>query len=294
MRREGKEQKKNILLKQQTQFAKPLPTFAKPTAESGPDNPEWLISEDWALLQVSAGPLWPTSRRRAPLGERANRPVGLADPCRLGRPLGREAAPGATSEPRHRVPGPHAQLGPRQRRGQLLQPHLPLFQAVPEPLRERAHSEGGGQGEPLPTPLVPTGLRPPAPRSLARRVACAVPGVHPRLCLHGRHRCRPRSHTWKVPCAVRKLGPPSSLFLSFPEKVSGELESLSLAPSALPQESVGVFPAMSLPCSHRARWLPRWQDRLWTPVPPTVRGTCGTHSGQVLGVFPEKPAVAAA
>lgn len=60
IRREGKEQKKNILLKQQTQFAKPLPTFAKPTAESGPDNPEWLISEDWALLQVrpaaSSGP----------------------------------------------------------------------------------------------------------------------------------------------------------------------------------------------------------------------------------------------
>ncbi|XP_058547524.1 E1A-binding protein p400 isoform X2 [Neofelis nebulosa] len=52
MRREGKEQKKNILLKQQTQFAKPLPTFAKPAAESGPDNPEWLISEDWALLQA--------------------------------------------------------------------------------------------------------------------------------------------------------------------------------------------------------------------------------------------------
>ncbi|XP_022348101.1 E1A-binding protein p400 [Enhydra lutris kenyoni] len=52
MRREGKEQKKNILLKQQTQFAKPLPTFAKPTAESGADNPEWLISEDWALLQA--------------------------------------------------------------------------------------------------------------------------------------------------------------------------------------------------------------------------------------------------
>uniref|UniRef100_A0A8C2RC08 E1A binding protein p400 n=1 Tax=Capra hircus TaxID=9925 RepID=A0A8C2RC08_CAPHI len=52
IRREGKEQKKNILLKQQTQFAKPLPTFAKPTTESGPDNPEWLISEDWALLQA--------------------------------------------------------------------------------------------------------------------------------------------------------------------------------------------------------------------------------------------------
>lgn len=56
MRREGKEQKKNLLLKQQTQFAKPLPTFAKPAAEAGPDNPEWLISEDWALLQVSPGP----------------------------------------------------------------------------------------------------------------------------------------------------------------------------------------------------------------------------------------------
>lgn len=52
MRREGKEQKKNILLKQQTQFAKPLPTLVKPAAETGQDNPEWLISEDWALLQV--------------------------------------------------------------------------------------------------------------------------------------------------------------------------------------------------------------------------------------------------
>nr|XP_033810054.1 E1A-binding protein p400 isoform X3 [Geotrypetes seraphini] len=52
MRREGKEQKKNILLKQQTQFAKPLPALVKPPAEVGPDNPEWLISEDWALLQA--------------------------------------------------------------------------------------------------------------------------------------------------------------------------------------------------------------------------------------------------
>ncbi|XP_075754509.1 E1A-binding protein p400 isoform X3 [Pelodiscus sinensis] len=52
MRREGKEQKKNILLKQQTQFAKPLPTLVKPVAEAGQDNPEWLISEDWALLQA--------------------------------------------------------------------------------------------------------------------------------------------------------------------------------------------------------------------------------------------------
>ncbi|XP_075424740.1 E1A-binding protein p400 isoform X4 [Ascaphus truei] len=52
VRREGKEQKKNILLKQQTQFAKPLPTLVKPATETGPDNPEWLISEDWALLQA--------------------------------------------------------------------------------------------------------------------------------------------------------------------------------------------------------------------------------------------------
>ncbi|XP_078193930.1 E1A-binding protein p400 isoform X39 [Callithrix jacchus] len=52
IRREGKEQKKNILLKQQAPFAKPLPAFAKPTAEPGQDNPEWLISEDWALLQA--------------------------------------------------------------------------------------------------------------------------------------------------------------------------------------------------------------------------------------------------
>uniref|UniRef100_A0A670JMZ6 E1A binding protein p400 n=1 Tax=Podarcis muralis TaxID=64176 RepID=A0A670JMZ6_PODMU len=52
MKREGKEQKKNILLKQQTQFAKPLPTLVKPAAEAGQDNPEWLISEDWALLQA--------------------------------------------------------------------------------------------------------------------------------------------------------------------------------------------------------------------------------------------------
>ncbi|XP_029475223.1 E1A-binding protein p400 isoform X3 [Rhinatrema bivittatum] len=52
MRRESKEQKKNILLKQQAQFAKPLPALVKPPTEAGPDNPEWLISEDWALLQA--------------------------------------------------------------------------------------------------------------------------------------------------------------------------------------------------------------------------------------------------
>ncbi|XP_043921504.1 E1A-binding protein p400 isoform X2 [Protopterus annectens] len=52
MRKEGKDQKKNMLLKQQSQFSKPLPTIVKTTVEAGQDNPEWLISEDWALLQA--------------------------------------------------------------------------------------------------------------------------------------------------------------------------------------------------------------------------------------------------
>ncbi|KAG8455975.1 hypothetical protein GDO86_001967 [Hymenochirus boettgeri] len=52
VRKEGKEQKKNIIWKPQTQFAKPLPTLIKPVMETGPENPEWLISEDWALLQA--------------------------------------------------------------------------------------------------------------------------------------------------------------------------------------------------------------------------------------------------
>lgn len=52
IRREGKEQKKNLLLKQQAQFAKPMISYPKPTAEAGQDSPEWLIGEDWALLQV--------------------------------------------------------------------------------------------------------------------------------------------------------------------------------------------------------------------------------------------------
>ncbi|XP_068168040.1 E1A-binding protein p400 isoform X2 [Antennarius striatus] len=52
VRREGKDQKKNFSLKQQAPFAKPLPSLAKPATEAGPDNPEWLISEDWALLQA--------------------------------------------------------------------------------------------------------------------------------------------------------------------------------------------------------------------------------------------------
>lgn len=53
IRREGKEQKKNLLLKQQTPFAKPLPTYVKSSGEPAQDSPDWLIGEDWALLQVS-------------------------------------------------------------------------------------------------------------------------------------------------------------------------------------------------------------------------------------------------
>ncbi|XP_055511486.1 E1A-binding protein p400 isoform X4 [Leucoraja erinacea] len=52
MRREAKDQKKNMFIKQQAPFAKPLPTLAKSPADGGTDSPEWLISEDWALLQA--------------------------------------------------------------------------------------------------------------------------------------------------------------------------------------------------------------------------------------------------
>ncbi|XP_063051438.1 E1A-binding protein p400 isoform X2 [Engraulis encrasicolus] len=52
VRRDSKEQKKNFSLKQQAPFPKPLPALVKPAAEVGQDNPEWLISEDWALLQA--------------------------------------------------------------------------------------------------------------------------------------------------------------------------------------------------------------------------------------------------
>lgn len=223
MRREGKEQKKNILLKQQTQFAKPLPTFAKPATESGPDNPEWLVSEDWALLQVSA---------RAPAGRvrvlqaavphatsPSFRPRWRQDPDSAQRadlvpdlgPLGREAAAGAASEPHYRVPGPHAQLGPRQRCCQLLQPHLPLFQAVPEPLRERAHSQGGGEGERAqrrPGPCMRgVGVRLPWPRLV--RAGVPRPAIAPTQSV--------RFVTWRILChllppgTVRCLALPPSL-----------------------------------------------------------------------------------
>ncbi|XP_069788608.1 E1A-binding protein p400 isoform X3 [Narcine bancroftii] len=52
MRREAKDQKKNMFMKQQAPFAKPLPTLAKTSTDGGTDSPEWLISEDWALLQA--------------------------------------------------------------------------------------------------------------------------------------------------------------------------------------------------------------------------------------------------
>lgn len=52
VRRDGKDPKKNVSLKQQAPFAKPLPSLVKPAMESTQDNPEWLISEDWALLQA--------------------------------------------------------------------------------------------------------------------------------------------------------------------------------------------------------------------------------------------------
>uniref|UniRef100_A0AAY4AVB0 E1A binding protein p400 n=1 Tax=Denticeps clupeoides TaxID=299321 RepID=A0AAY4AVB0_9TELE len=52
VRRDGKDQRKSFSLKQQAPFAKPLPSLVKPAMEVGQDNPEWLISEDWALLQA--------------------------------------------------------------------------------------------------------------------------------------------------------------------------------------------------------------------------------------------------
>lgn len=68
VRREGKDQKKNFSLKQQAPFAKPLPSLVKPAMEASQDNPEWLISEDWALLQVTwhLSPYQPRSRTFSP------------------------------------------------------------------------------------------------------------------------------------------------------------------------------------------------------------------------------------
>uniref|UniRef100_A0A8C4X0Y3 Myb-like domain-containing protein n=1 Tax=Eptatretus burgeri TaxID=7764 RepID=A0A8C4X0Y3_EPTBU len=52
VRREAKQQKKAAFLKPQVAFSKPLQPLMKPPAEAGPDSTEWLIYEDWALLQV--------------------------------------------------------------------------------------------------------------------------------------------------------------------------------------------------------------------------------------------------
>lgn len=140
VRREGKDQKKNFSLKQQAPFAKPLPSLVKPAMEASQDNPEWLISEDWALLQVSSH-LSPHFQSPHPPGD--NRSHSGASPLVSA---GRQAAAGVAAQPDHRVSRPHAQLGPGERRGQLVQPHLPLAQAVPQPLRERHHSQRGRKG----------------------------------------------------------------------------------------------------------------------------------------------------
>lgn len=141
VRREGKDQKKNFSLKQQAPFAKPLPSLVKPAMEAGQDNPEWLISEDWALLQVLRSNFGSKPLQRTLRWNESE--LSVHYPCWLA---GREAAAGVTSQPHHRVSGPHAQLGSGQRRGELLQPHLPLTQTVPQPLRECHHSQGGGEG----------------------------------------------------------------------------------------------------------------------------------------------------
>uniref|UniRef100_A0A8C9A3K9 E1A binding protein p400 n=1 Tax=Prolemur simus TaxID=1328070 RepID=A0A8C9A3K9_PROSS len=52
VRREGREQKRNLLPKQPAPSARPLPAPAKAAGEAAPDSPEWLIGEDWALLQA--------------------------------------------------------------------------------------------------------------------------------------------------------------------------------------------------------------------------------------------------
>lgn len=140
VRREGKDQKKNFSLKQQAPFAKPLPSLVKPAMEAGQDNPEWLISEDWALLQVLA--LLRSSFVPNRCGGRLRFRSLIPALCLTGG----KAAAGVTSQPHNRVSSPHAQLGSGQRRGQLLQPHLPLTQTVPQPLRERHHPQRRGEG----------------------------------------------------------------------------------------------------------------------------------------------------
>lgn len=59
---------------------------------------------------------------------------------------GRQTAAGVTPEPEHRVPGAHSQLGSRERCCERLQPHLPLPEAVSQPLRERDYSQRGRKG----------------------------------------------------------------------------------------------------------------------------------------------------
>uniref|UniRef100_UPI00358E0B0B E1A-binding protein p400-like isoform X3 n=1 Tax=Myxine glutinosa TaxID=7769 RepID=UPI00358E0B0B len=52
VRREAKQQKKAAFLKPQVAFSKPLQPLMKPPAEAGPDSTEWLIFEEWTILQA--------------------------------------------------------------------------------------------------------------------------------------------------------------------------------------------------------------------------------------------------
>lgn len=111
VRREGKDQKKNFSLKQQAPFAKPLPSLVKPAMEAGQDNPEWLISEDWALLQVLAllTPSLETNIVDFEFYVTLSYVMYTQDPNIIAIFLtGCKAAAGAASEPDNRVSCPHS------------------------------------------------------------------------------------------------------------------------------------------------------------------------------------------
>lgn len=104
VRREGKDQKKNFSIKQPP-FAKPLPSLAKPAMEAGQDNPEWLISEDWALLQVTAALNPPISA--STLKEKKCLTFYDTDETSCYCSSGCETAAGAPFESDNRVSCPH-------------------------------------------------------------------------------------------------------------------------------------------------------------------------------------------
>lgn len=113
VRREGKDQKKNFSLKQQAPFAKPLPSLVKPAMEAGQDNPEWLISEDWALLQVLASMMIFLSKllqwKWLNLSLYETSYMYIQHPSVIAVCLtGCKAAAGVASEPDNRVSCPHS------------------------------------------------------------------------------------------------------------------------------------------------------------------------------------------